>query len=192
MAMFLFILIEEAGVPVPIPGDFLMLLAGLWARQGRGELWQAVLVMEVATIVGASFLYLLSRRAGRGLVYRYGRYIRLTPSRLERAEDWLCRHGIAAVVLLRLVPGLRIATAIACGVLGVPYRVFLPGAALGGLLYILVYASFGYFLGPQLLGIVEHVHLTLGVLGLLVLLTLFFVWIQRARYAISRVLPPGG
>jgi membrane protein DedA with SNARE-associated domain len=81
LAGFVLILIEEAGVPVPVPGDFLMLGLGVHARQGRVPLWQALLVMELATVLGSSILYLLALRAGRDLVYRYGRYIHLTPAR---------------------------------------------------------------------------------------------------------------
>ncbi len=47
-----------------------------------------------ASLLGASFLYLLAARAGRGLVYRHGRYMRLTPERLDRAERWLSRAGV--------------------------------------------------------------------------------------------------
>ena len=61
---FVLILIEEAGVPVPIPGDFLMLLLGVHARQGRVPLWQALLVMELATLIGATVLYLAASRGG--------------------------------------------------------------------------------------------------------------------------------
>ena len=100
LAGFLLILVEEAGVPVPIPGDFLMLALGVHARQGHVPLWQALLVMEVATLAGASLLYLLAARAGRGLVYRYGRYIHMTPERLDRAEAFLRRRG----TLRRLCP----------------------------------------------------------------------------------------
>src|SRR5947208_6197464 len=79
LAAFVFLLIEEAGVPVPVPGDFLMLFLGVRAAQGLVPLWQVVLVLEAATIIGSTFLYFVARVAGRSLVYRYGRYIRLTP-----------------------------------------------------------------------------------------------------------------
>src|SRR5207249_8822988 len=79
LAAFLFLLVEEAGVPVPVPGDVLMLYLDVQARTGRIPLWQAIVVMELATVVGASALYLAARVAGRSLVYRYGRFIRLTP-----------------------------------------------------------------------------------------------------------------
>ena len=143
LAGFVLILVEEAGVPVPVPGDFLMLAVGAHAREGRVPLWGALLVMEAATLVGASILYVLSRRAGRNLVFRYGRYMHLTPERLEQAERFLDRRGTLAIVLGRITPGLRMPTVIASGVFGVPYWRFLPSLALGGFLYILLYTLLG-------------------------------------------------
>src|SRR3954467_15719344 len=93
LAGFVLILIEEAGVPVPVPGDFLMLALGAHAREGRVPLWQALLVLEIATLLGATLLYFVAARGGRGLVYRYGRYMHLTPERLDRAERWLATRG---------------------------------------------------------------------------------------------------
>jgi membrane protein DedA with SNARE-associated domain len=181
IAAFVLILIEEAGVPVPIPGDFLMLLLGVHARQGRVPLWQALLVMELATLLGATLLYLAASRGGRTLVYRYGRYMHLTPERLDRAERWLLRHGAFAIVAGRLTPGLRIATVITCGVLRVPLRRFLPALAVGSFLYILLYTLLGFFLGPPILSAVEGIHLPLGLLGSLIPLVVLVVWIVRAR-----------
>ena len=178
---FVLVLVEEAGVPVPIPGDFLMLALGAHARRGSVALWQVLLVLEVATLLGASILYFVTARAGRTLVYRYGRYIHLTPERLERAQRWLERRGTLAIVAGRLTPGLRMATVIACGVFNVPFWRFLPGLAVGGLLYILLYTLLGYFVGPAVLDVVEGIHLPLGLLGSLVPLVVIVVWIARAR-----------
>src|ERR687885_1510193 len=155
LAAFVFLLIEEAGVPVPVPGDFLMLILGVRARTGDVSLWQAIAVMEAATVLGSTFLYAAARLAGRGLVYRYGRFVRLSPARLDRAERWLKQHGSRAVFLGRLVPGLRIVTAVACGVFSVPPLVFLPAMSLGALLYIVVYVLLGYFLGQPVLDLLE-------------------------------------
>src|SRR6266566_7388652 len=181
LAAFVLILIEEVGVPVPIPGDFLMLLLGVHARQGRVPLWEALLVMELATLIGASGLYLAASHGGRSLVYRYGRYMHLTPERLAQAERWLLRHGALAIVAGRLTPGLRIATVITCGVLGVPLRRFVPALAVGSFLYILLYTLLGFFLGPPILVALEGIHLPLGLLGSLIPLVLLTVWIVRAR-----------
>ncbi|HEX8968208.1 MAG TPA: DedA family protein [Chloroflexota bacterium] len=186
IAAFAFLLIEEAGVPVPVPGDVLMLVLGVHARAGIVSLWQAVAVTWLGTIIGSSFLYWASRMAGRSLVYRYGRFIRLTPERLDSAERWLRRHGTRAVFVGRLVPGLRIVTAVACGVFEVPFAVFFPAMMLGALLYILVYTLLGYFLGPPVLSLLERVHIPFGQFGSLVPLTIILVWAFRTRQALSR------
>src|SRR5438874_12730202 len=77
------LLIEEAGVPLPmLPGDVIMLALGIQARQGVISLWAAVAALELVTVIGATGLYLVARRAGRGLIYSYGRYLHVTPERL--------------------------------------------------------------------------------------------------------------
>ena len=183
-AGFVVILIEETGVPVPVPGDFLMLGIGVHARQGGVNLVQALIAMETATLIGATFLYFVAARAGRDLVYRYGRYIHLTPARLDQAERWLTRHGAAAIVAGRLTPGLRMATVIASGVFGVPAWRFLPSLALGAFLYILVYTLLGYFVGQPVLNAMEGINLPLGLLGSLIPLAALTVWVARARRAL--------
>jgi membrane-associated protein len=183
-AAFLFLLVEEAGVPLPVPGDVLMLVLGVQAREGRVQLWQAIAVLELGTALGATCLYFLARWAGRDLVYRYGRYIRLTPPRLERAERWIRGYGALAVVVGRLLPGLRIATAVACGVFGLPARQFLPAMAVGSLLYITAHTLLGYYFGRPVLDFVADLDLSLGVVLSLLLLAVFLVWIVRARVVV--------
>jgi membrane protein DedA with SNARE-associated domain len=190
LAAFVFLFIEEAGVPVPVPGDVLMLVLGVHAREGIVTLWQAVGVTWVATMLGSSLLYAISRVAGRGVVYRYGRYIRLTPERLDQAEKWLNRHGSLAVFVGRLVPGLRIVTTVACGVFDVRFRVFFPAMAIGSLLYILLYTLLGYYLGPPVLSLLEKVHVPFSLLSSLVPLALLMYWLVRARQALERRPPP--
>src|SRR5438067_6891130 len=186
LAAFVFLLIEEAGVPVPVPGDVLMLILGLHAREGSVPLWQAVAATWLGTIIGSTFLYYASRMAGRGLVYRYGRFIRLTPERLDSTEQWLKQHGSRAVFLGRLVPGLRIVTAVACGVFEVPFRAFFPAMSIGALAYIVVYTLLGYYLGRPVLSVLEKVHIPFVLLGSLVPLSIILWWTVRARQSLGR------
>ena len=183
-AAALLLLVEEAGVPIPIPGDFGMVLLGAQARQGRFPIWAPVLVLEAATVAGGLFLYGVSRWAGRPLVQRFGRPLRLTSERLDRAEQQLERHGAPGVAVARLVPGLRIVTAIACGVLGVPTRVFLPGLVVGSLCYVIAYVLLGYFAGPavaQVLAALEQVHGPLVALGIVGGVAIVATLLARAR-----------
>ncbi|MBV9897271.1 MAG: DedA family protein [Chloroflexi bacterium] len=181
LAGFVLVLIEETGIPVPVPGDFLMMATGVNARAGRMPLWEGILLLELATLIGASVLYFVTLRMGRTLVYRYGRYMHLTPERLDRAERWLQRRGSVAIVVGRLTPGLRMATVIACGVFEVPFWRFLPSLALGALLYILIYVMLGYLFGPVVLDALTGIHLPFGLLGSLIPLVVLVVWIVRAR-----------
>src|SRR5579872_111748 len=142
---FVYLALEEGGLPIPVPGDFLMLAFGVRAREGSIVLWQVIAAMEVGTIVGSSLLYVLARRHGRGLVERIGPFVGIGQAQLDRAERQLRRRGAVAVVLGRLLPGMRILTAIACGIFRVPYRVFLPAMSVGSLVYIVGYTMLGYF-----------------------------------------------
>ena len=135
--------VEELGIPSPLPSDVLMLLAGVQARAGTFPLWVALLVQEAATMAGTTGLFLFSRRFGRAAVARYGWLLHLGPASLARAEAALQRSGGRAILLGRLVPGLRIVTPIAADVCGTPLRQFLPAVAVGALLYILAFTPYG-------------------------------------------------
>jgi membrane protein DedA with SNARE-associated domain len=187
LAAFLFLLVEEAGTPIPLPGDFLMVLIGARAAEGRLVLVQVLIAMELATVIGASCLYWLSARAGRRVVYRLGRHVGLTAARLDRAGEELNRRGAMAVILGRLTPGFRIVTPMVCGLFRFPFHVFLPAMALGAFAYILVYTLLGFFFGPHVLRLLETFELPLGLLASGALLALLVYWTvrvgQRARPA---------
>ena len=189
LAAFAYLALEEGGLPIPVPGDFLMLTFGVRAREGSIILWQVIAAMEAGTILGSSLLYLLARRNGRGLVERFGPFIGIGAAQLNRAERQLQRHGALAVILGRLLPGLRILTAIACGIFRVPYRVFLPAMSVGSLVYIVAYTMLGYFAGPAVLGVFEALHLPVGLIGSGVPLLLMLAGLILVRRGLPHPLP---
>lgn len=144
--LFALLLVEEAGVPLPAPGDTLIALAG--AQQGRTFEYTAQVLglCTLAVFLGSSALYWAMRWGGRPFLNRYGRYIRLNPKRMERIEGWITRRGTVAIVLGRLIPGLRVPTTVMCGLSGVPYRVYAPSAALAGLVWSGLYFLIGALL----------------------------------------------
>ena len=183
LALFLWLLLEEAGLPMPIPGDLVILAAG--ARVGRGQmnLVAAVVLLEAATLLGASFLYWVARRGGRPVLYRYGKYLQLDVERLARAEDFFRRRGFLAIVFGRMMPGLRIASTVTAGALGVPYRVFFPACLIGSnnLLFFLL----GIFAGPHLLDAIQGVRFSarfvMVLAGLAVLVAAYLTIRRRAH-----------
>ena len=115
VAVFVLVLIEECGVPLPLPGDLVMMVAGFRVARGEMNLFVTLFLLELATLIGSSFLYWLAARGGRPLLYRYGRFIHLDRAKLDKAEGWVKRHGALAIVMGRIIPGLRMPTAIAAG-----------------------------------------------------------------------------
>jgi membrane protein DedA with SNARE-associated domain len=186
-AAFVLFLIDELGVPMPLPGYLWPLLLGIRASQGQVPLWQAILTLEVAAMLGATSLYALSAWAGRRLVHQGARLVRISPNALERAGLWLQGRGVLGVVLGRMIPGLRIPTAIACGVFSLPPRVSLPGLGLGTFAYVVSYALLGFLAGPAVLASLEHYQEAVGPIGwlaslvALVALLALLVWTRRSR-----------
>jgi membrane protein DedA with SNARE-associated domain len=180
------IAVEEFGVPSPVPSDLMMLLAGTLVARHAERLWVVLLVQTLATVAGASGLFLISRRLGRPFVLRYGRFIHLTPERLAKVEATVRRHGARAVIAGRLIPGLRIVTPIAVGALDMPYIAFLPALVCGGFLYLLAFTLAGMFIGPAALDAFERLMQPLTAHSTLLALAALLYIARRARPALRR------
>ncbi len=150
-AVLLAVMIEELGLPLPIPTDFLIVFAGASTGKVLLPLLSLGLALALASSVGASGLYMLCRRGGRPLVQRFGRYVHLGPERLKRAERLLERAGWPGIAAGRATPGLRYGTVVACGILKVPYLRFLTAHLAGSSVYIAVFLALGAALGPGFL-----------------------------------------
>lgn len=187
LAIFSLLFLEEAGVPLPLPGDSIMLLSGYLVHEGRANALLSLLSMEAATVGGASVLYWISHFVGRPLLLRYGRLIGLNQSRMIKTEDWLRRHGAIGILVGRLVPGLRIPTSIASGALRLPFRTFLPYMALGSSLYILAFFILGLVLGKETPGLLRILHtlpvtpLVLFIAAVVIVITVLLVLLRFRR-----------
>jgi membrane protein DedA with SNARE-associated domain len=194
LALFLWLLLEEGGIPMPVPGDLVILVAGARVGQGQMNVVVALLLIESATLLGSSMLYWVARRGGRPMLDRYGKLLQLPPARLVKAEAFLNRRGFLAIVAGRLIPGLRIPTTVAAGVLGVPYLVFLPAAAVGS--NNIVVFVLGLLVGPRILEAAQGISFSVGflatVLGLAVVIAAYLV-VRRRSHLVSAApsLPEG-
>jgi len=143
-AMTLVLLTKSLGVPVPVPADALMVLAATRVAAGALVLWEVFLALLAALVVGGTAQFLLARGPARGLLYGSGRYIGLTPARLDSATARVAGAGPAAIAVGVLLPGVRAVTVAACGLAGVPLRRFLPGLLVGSTLFLGVHFLLGY------------------------------------------------
>ena len=155
-AILLAVIIEELGLPLPIPTDLMIIFAGTMADQSLPKLGMFYVALTLASAIGASGLYIMVRRGGRPLVDRFGRYVHLGPEQLARAEALLSRSGWVGIAVGRATPGLRYATVIACGLLKVPYLRFVTAHLVGSSVYIAAFLALGAVFGPT---IIDRIHL---------------------------------
>ena len=95
-----------------------------------------VLLGFLGAVVGDNIGFALGRFGGRKLIERWGRYILLTPERLDRATAFFERHGGKVIVIARFVEGLRQANGIIAGTTGMHWARFLAFNALGAALWV--------------------------------------------------------
>ena len=89
VAILLAVIVEELGIPMPIPTDIMIVYAG--ANRPMSQLALLFVLLTVASAIGASGLFAILRRGGRPLVDRFGRYVHLGPEQLARSEALLAR-----------------------------------------------------------------------------------------------------
>ncbi len=148
-AAFGLLYLEESGIPLPVPGDLYVVFVGHWvARLPLGWL-AAWLALTACVALGATNLYLVSRRWGRRIVDRRGRILQLTPERLNRAEYWFRRWGPWALILGRHVPGLRIPLTVGAGIFNMRYRIFLASVVVSTLVWTAIFLVLGIALGRR-------------------------------------------
>src|SRR5438270_8614955 len=91
LIVFLGVLLESTGVP--LPGETILIASGALVQQGHLDLGDVIVFGILGAIVGDQIGYWVGREGGRPFVLRWGRYLRITPERLRRAEIFFGRHG---------------------------------------------------------------------------------------------------
>jgi len=147
--LFVLVLIEEMGLPLPLPSDTLIAYAGAVHRHSVPNALAVIGVVSIACTLGSSVLYVVCRKGGPKVVSRLTKFLHLHPDRIARLESWFQRRGAVAIIVARLIPGLRIPATVMAGLANVPYRVFVPGTAAAAV----IWSTFYYFLGGALRGL---------------------------------------
>ena len=161
------ILVKEAGVPVPVPGDLIVIGAGVAASRGDLDAPSALALIVVASIVGGAVQYGLIRSVARPLLLRLlGRVT--SAERLDQQTDRLRRGGARSVALARSTPGVRIVAVAASALAAIPPVAFIGGLAIGNALFIAAHFGLGYILGEPLLAAVGGALGPLAAVGVVV------------------------
>ena len=148
LIVFFGVMAESIGVP--LPGETILIAAGVMVQRGHLDLGDAIVFGILGAVVGDQIGYWVGREGGRPFVLRWGRYVLITPERLERAERFFERHGGKAVFLARFFSGLRVFGALVAGMSRMHWRTFFLYNALGGATWATAAVLIGYFLGSSL------------------------------------------
>jgi membrane protein DedA with SNARE-associated domain len=133
---------------IPVPSEVIQLFAGYLVSIHRMSLFAAVSAGVLGNVLGSWIAWSVGYAGGRPLITRYGRFIHVTPARLERAEGWFQRRGEIAVLIGRCVPLIRTFISLPAGVARMPFWRFTLFTLLGCIPWVLGLTLIGVQVGP--------------------------------------------
>ena len=149
----------------PVPSEIVIPPAAFLAAQGKLSFAGVVLAGTLGSYLGSAITYWASRLIGRPLIVKYGRFVLLTPKKLERAERWLARYEAGGIFFARLLPVVRHLISIPAGIVRMNFGLFSLMTITGSAIWCYILAYLGqkaYRVEPQLLtdpeALVRFIH----------------------------------
>jgi membrane-associated protein len=179
------VIFAETGLMIGffLPGDSLLVTAGVFAAAGQLDIWTLNVVLVIAAIVGDTVGYWIGRRAGPAL-FRRPKSLLFNPEHLRRAHEFYEKHGGKTIILARFMPIVRTFAPVVAGMGRMDYRRFVSFNVFGGLLWVVSMTLTGYFLG-QIPGVREHIEIVIVIVIFLSILPGIIAfaraWMRRRR-----------
>jgi undecaprenyl-diphosphatase len=162
-----------------IPGETLVVVAGVLASLGILDLPDLIALVALGAMIGDNVSYLLGRHLGHTWLVRYGGRVGLDHDRLDRVDSFYDRHGGAAVVFGRYVGFLRALVPFVAGAAGMTYPRFLGYNAVAGITWAFAIVLLGFFVG----GSWEVIQRWMGWTGLTAAAVLLLIaWLMFLRH----------
>ena len=137
---------------IPFPSEVVVPPAAYKAAaSGDLNVWLVILFATLGALIGATINYLLALWLGKPIVYkfansRFGHMCLIDQAKVEKAEQFFVKYGIAATLVGRLVPAVRQLISIPAGLAKMNLAKFIFFTALGAGLWNVVLAVMGYYL----------------------------------------------
>jgi membrane protein DedA with SNARE-associated domain len=139
----------EAGAPIPVPADLVLLGLGERAGSHTVPLWVVIVGLEVAALVGTTVLFLLARRIGERLLDRLEARGRAIGPRVTKVRGLLEGRGGTGIAVGRATPGLRTLTVLVAASSRLGAREALVPLVVGSTLFVQAHVILGYAVGPS-------------------------------------------
>jgi membrane-associated protein len=172
-----------------LPGDSLLLTAGLFAFEGALDLWVLLPLLFVAAVLGDNVGYWFGRKTGPPLFTREESFL-FKPRNLVAAHEFYEKHGGKTIILARFMPFIRTFAPIVAGAVQMNYRSFMLFNLVGGALWAVGLTLVGYFLGslfpPEVL---DRYFLAIVVVVILVSVspTAWHLWQEHRGAILARI-----
>ncbi|MCI1816555.1 MAG: DedA family protein, partial [Prevotella sp.] len=145
-----FLMLLESTV-LPVPSEFVITPAAYHAASGNLDIFLVVIFGILGAGCGATVNYLAGYYLGRPVIYRFansrfGHLCLLNQSKIERSERYFNKHGMAATITGRLIPGIRHLISIPAGMSKMKYWKFLLYTMAGAGVWNCVLAVLGWYL----------------------------------------------
>jgi membrane protein DedA with SNARE-associated domain len=174
--------LEDFGIPAP--GETVLIAAAFYAGLGQLNIWLVALVGFIGAVIGDNIGFAIGNYGGRPLVESVGKYVFLTPKRLDAAEKFFNRHGGKVVVLARFVEGFRQLNGIIAGISDMKWPKFILFNAIGAALWVALWTTVGYLGGSHIETFLKYqlyftIAVVLGVAGFIG----YKVWDKKRKHA---------
>jgi membrane-associated protein len=173
------IIFSETGLLVGffLPGDSLLISAGLFSAGGHLPIWPMVWILTAAAIIGDATGYFIGKKLGTSL-YNREDSIFFKRKHIEHTREFYEKHGGKTIILARFIPIVRTFAPTVAGVAGMKYRSFVIYNVLGAFIWIWSLLFAGYFLGRTFPKINDHIHTVVVVVVILSVLPIVIKWFK--------------
>jgi membrane protein DedA with SNARE-associated domain len=179
--------LKEMGIPSPGVTQGLLVLAGTWLARGDFPLALGLIGCTLlGSLTGASAIYTAGRLYGTKIVQRWGRYIGITPEKMEKVRKR--RLSFVALTISRSIPGLMAPTSLTAGVLRLPVGLSLASVAISTIFWIAILVALGDICGDIVLRLLptKYITLALGLFaGTVIITSVCLIW-RRHKAEINK------
>ena len=165
-----------------LPGDSLLVTAGLLSSQGFLNVWLLGVLLSIAAISGDAVGYSIGKATGpRIFTKEESRFF--SKKHLDAAAAFYAKHGGKTIIIARFVPIVRTFAPVVAGVAQMRYRDFALYNIVGGLLWVWSMLLVGYFLGLRVPGVKDHLEKVILLIIFLSILPMIIGWLRRNKTA---------
>lgn len=139
----IFIMMAFESTALPIPAEIVIPPAAYWAAQGKLNIWGVILAATAGSYAGSAASYWIAHKLGRPLFEKYGRFVMLSPKKIEAADQWFASYGTGGVFVARLLPAIRHVISLPAGLFRMDFKKFSIMTILGAGIFCAALAFFG-------------------------------------------------